>query len=195
MAAVLMAAPVRIDTSLRRFTVDEYSRMLAAGVLRPDERVELLDGAIVEMSPIGPLHAAIVSRLYEILLRRLPPTYQVRAQQPIRLSLHSEPEPDLAVVIGRVDYYATAHPTPADVRLVIEVADTTLTFDRGIKLALYATAALTEVWIVDVAGQQIEQYTDPDHGQYRSKQTYGHGQELVLPTTPSIVLSIDAMLG
>jgi Uma2 family endonuclease len=192
---VMLQAPLMAIATTRRFTVDEYYRMGEVGILHPEERVELLDGEIVAMSPIGPLHAAVAARLQDLLSQSLRGLYQVRSQSPIRLSQRSEPEPDMAVVQARADYYATAHPTPADVLLLIEVADTSLALDRGAKLALYAAAGIAELWIVDLAGQQIEQHYDPAGNQYRSKQTYGRGQTISAHAASGLVLAVDALLG
>jgi Uma2 family endonuclease len=192
---LMLQAPLTVTATTRRFTVDEYYRMGEVGIIHPEERVELLDGEIVAMSPIGPLHNAVVLRLNAILNQTLAGRYLVSIQSPIRLSQRSEPQPDVAVVQARADYYATAHPSSADVLLLIEVADTTLAFDRGAKLALYAAAGIAEFWIVDLAGQQIEQHYDPSGNQYRSKQTYGRGQAISAQAVPALALAVDALLG
>jgi Uma2 family endonuclease len=124
----------------RRFTVDEYYRMAEAGILRPDERVELIEGEIIEMAAIGSRHAAFVKRLNRMLVRGVGARGVVSVQDPVRLSELSEPEPDLAVLEYRADCYAAAHPTPADTLLIVEVADTTLGWDRGRKAPLYAVS-------------------------------------------------------
>src|SRR5689334_7852246 len=118
-----------------RFTVDDYTRMADAGILSEDDRVELIEGAVVEMSPFRRLHAACVDRLNAWLNRLLGASAIVRVQSPIRLSDYSEPQPDIALLRPRADFYASGHPGPRDVLLVIEVADTSLDYDRGVKLA------------------------------------------------------------
>lgn len=180
---------------MRRFTVDEYYRMVEVGIIKADERVELLDGEIVKMSPIGPLHAAVVERLRELLSEKLRGQARVRSQNPVRLSNLSEPEPDIAVVQLRADYYASAHPTPAEILLLIEVSDTTLAKDKHVKLPLYAADSVPEVWIVDLDRQQIEQHYSPGGGQYRSKQTWARGQQISANAVEGLVVAIDEVLG
>ena len=179
----------------RRFTVDEYYRMAEAGILGPEDRVELIDGEIVKMSPIGPLHAAVVRRLNAVLSKSLAGRFIVSIQSPIRLSNASEPEPDVAVVQLRADSYASAHPTPTDVLLLIEVSDSTLAYDRDVKLPRYAAAGIPEVWIVDLERQQIEQHYGPAGNQYRTKQTWAHGQALPSQSIAGLTLQIDELLG
>jgi Uma2 family endonuclease len=184
-----------IEIARKAFTADEYERMAAAGVLAEDDRLELIDGEIREMSPIGPYHAAIVSRLNRVLGRQLSDDLVLRVQDPIRLSDYSEPQPDIAVVETRPDDYTSGHPTPEVVRLLIEVSDTTAAYDRAEKLPRYAQAGIPEVWIVDVAAQQIEQHTQPAHGQYRTKQTFEHGQDIRSQAVEGLQAQVDAILG
>ena len=176
-----MAAPL----VTRSFTVDEYHRMAEAGILREDDRVELLDGQIVEMSPIGPRHARCVDDLGRLFSRRADHTVIVRIQNPLVLGVHQEPEPDLALVVARPDRYGRAHPGPTDVLLVIEVADTSLARDRERKLLIYASAHIAEVWLVDLEGEQIEVYRSPTSHGYRDVRTLGRGDTV----TPMLVAS------
>ena len=179
----------------RRFTVDEYYRLGEAGILGPEDRVELIDGEIVKKSPIGPLHAAVVERLRDLLSERLRGQATIRSQNPIRLSNASEPEPDMAVVQLRADAYASAHPTPADVLLLIEASDSTLAYDRDVKLPRYAAAGIPELWIVDLEHQQVEQHYGPAGDQYRTKQTWAHGQAIPCQSIAGLTLQIDELLG
>src|SRR5216684_564312 len=126
----------------RHFNVTEYYQMAKAGVLKPDDRVELIEGEIVKMSPIGSPHAACVCRLYESLPNVVKGRALVWVQNPVRLNDFSEPVPDIALLKPRKDYYAARHPTPADVLLIIEVADSTLLTDRNIKIPLYARSGI-----------------------------------------------------
>jgi hypothetical protein len=131
-----MTMSTAIQQARRLFTVDEYDRMVRARVFGPDDRLELIDGEIVEMSPIGPRHAACVANLTRILVTQLGDRAVVWAQNPVAIPLRSKPQPDLALLRPRS--YVDAHPGPEDVLLLIEVADTSLAWDRGVKLALYA---------------------------------------------------------
>src|SRR5207247_3212709 len=162
-AAPLPPSPEGPDTmgmplAHRRFTVDEYYRMAETGILAEDDRVELLDGEIVEMSPIGPRHAATVTRLDHLFNRLVGDRAIVRAQNPVRLDGYSEPEPDIALVTPRADFYRAEHPTPRDILLIVEVADTSLRYDRHTKLPGYARAGVPEAWLVDLTADRVERY-------------------------------------
>ena len=143
----------------------EYDRLVESGLLQ-DSRTELLLGALIDMTPQGPLHAEVISRLADRLIRELPPQVRTRVQSPLALSDDSEPEPDLAVVPAG-DYRST-HPTTA--LLVIEVAETSVLKDRGIKTALYATAGIPEYWLVNLAEGVIEVHRRPAMGRYAEVQ-------------------------
>jgi Uma2 family endonuclease len=141
--------------------VDEYYKMAQAGVLAPDARVELIEGVIVDMAPIGSLHGVVVNYLNKVLTAAVGDRGIVSVQLPVRLSRRSEPQPDIAVLKPRTDFYRSAHPTPADVLLIIEVSDSTLAFDRGPKLALYARHAIAEVWVVDLVHNRLHCTREP----------------------------------
>jgi Uma2 family endonuclease len=179
----------------RRFSVEEYYLMAKAGILNEDDRVELIDGEIVEMAPIGSPHAGYVDRLNRLFTLRLGERGIVRVQNPVRLSEHSEPLPDLALLRPRDDFYATAHPGPADVLLLIEVADTSVDYDREVKARLYARAGITEYWLVDLPEQRIEVYRDPAAGEYRQVRLVRRGERLVPEAFPSLELSSSDILG
>jgi Uma2 family endonuclease len=191
MAVQVAATPV----TRRRFTVDEYERMSAAGILLEDERVELIDGEIVEMSPTGAPPAACVKRLNRLLGRLAGDDALIGVQDPVRLGRYSQPQPDIAVLQPRAGAYATAHPTPADIFLLIEVADAALAYDRGVKLPLYARAELPEVWLVDLAGERIERHTEPRDGAYRRVDVATRGETLVSAALPALIVPVDAILG
>ena len=157
------------DTLARhRFDVGQYRRMAETGVLAPDARVELLDGEIVDMPPIGPSHNATVDRLNRLLVTAVGERAIVRVQGSFELSGHSEPEPDLALFAPREDFYAAALPGPGDVLLVVEVADSTLARDRDVKLPLYARHGVREAWLVDIEGRRLSVHTDPGPDGYAS---------------------------
>lgn len=194
MVATSPSPPV-VAPARRRFTVDEYYRMVEAGVLRPDERLELLDGEIMQMSPIGSRHAATVSRLNALFSGAATGQYIVSVQNPVRLSQHSELQPDVALLRYRADYYAAAHPTPADVLLLVEVADTTLVFDRDRKLPRYAESGIAEVWIVDLEQQQIEQCHTPAGAQYRIRRIWTRGETVACHAIAGLSIAVDAIFG
>ncbi len=145
-------APVR-----HRFDVDDYYRMAEVGILSREDRVELIEGEIVDMAPIGSAHAGTTDQLSRLVARAFADgLVHVRIPGPLRLDAHNEPQPDLMLLRSRADRYRGSHPTAADVLLLVEVADSSLAYDRGTKLALYARHGVPEVWIVDLAGRTIE---------------------------------------
>jgi Uma2 family endonuclease len=156
-----------INLKHRRWTVEEYHRMIEAGILTPIDRVELINGGIVCMPPQGLPHSSTTLRSDEYLKQKFGQRASVRVQLPITL-LTSEPEPDLAIVRRRSDFYAAAHPQPEDILLIIEVSDTTLDFDRTTKANTYAEAGILEYWVLDVGGRQVYAMSEPDAGRYRS---------------------------
>lgn len=149
-----------------RLTVQEYYRMAEVGLLAPDARVELIEGEIIDMAPIGSRHAATVNRLARLLNAAVNDLAVVSVQAPIRLGERSEPQPDLALLKPRADFYAQSHPTPADVLLVIEVSDTTLRYDRSVKVPLYARHGVPEVWVIDLEGNLIHFFRSPSGEAY-----------------------------
>lgn len=164
-----------VQLKKRTFTVDEYYKMAEVGILHRDDRVELIEGEIIEMTAVGTRHTACVSKLNRLLTGIAGANLIVRVQDPVRLSDRSEPEPDLAVVAFRDDFYSGAHPTPRDTRLLAEVADTSLAYDRDIKVPLYARAGVPEVWLVDLTEPGVTIYTEPTAGSYRRRDRYRTG--------------------
>ena len=164
------------DIAKRRFTADEYQLMGQAGILSEDDRVELIDGEVVEMTPVGTVHTSAVMRATHALMLAAGTRAGVRGQSPIRLGDHSEPEPDIVVVRWRDDFYKTAHPGPDDILLVIEMADTSLRYDRQIKVPLYARHGIVEYWLVDLTTSSITCYTSPDGNAYRNVSVHGRGE-------------------
>jgi len=149
-----------------RYTVADYHRMGEAKIIAPNDRVELIQGEIIDMSPIGSGHAGLVKHLIRIFSHTLDDTTIVAVQDPVVLNDFSEPQPDLALLRYREDFYTNSHPRAEDVLLIVEVADTTLQYDREIKLPLYASAGIPEVWLVDVEGKTVEIYSHPEEGRY-----------------------------
>ena len=176
------------------FTVEEYHRMAQAGILTEDDRVELIEGEIVEMSPIGIRHAACVRRLNRLFSGWAGERAIVDIQNPIRLGGRSEPQPDLVLLRPRPDLYAASHPGPEDVLLVVEVAETSADADRAIKVPLYARAGIPEVWLVDLAGEYVEVYRDPTPPGYQLLQRVQRGQYLSPQALPDMALAVGDIL-
>lgn len=150
-------------SSTHRWTLADYHAMIAAGVLNSTHRVELLFGKIIDMHPVGVAHAQTVDKIVEsFIVRFVGQNKVVRGQNPVTLPNASEPEPDICVASGPRSQYNGHHPYPEDILLLIEVADSTLKSDRGIKKLAYAVAGVIEYWVVDVYGRKVEQYTEPD---------------------------------
>lgn len=190
-----MSAQAIVDLARRRFTADEYQRMGQTGILDEDDRVELLDGEIVQMTPIGPVHASIVDRLTRLLVQRLGDRAVVRVQNPIRLNPHSEPQPDLVVARDRADFYASSHPAPDDVLLVVEVADSSLALDRAVKMPLYARARVPEVWLIDLAARVVVVHRDPRGGAYADVHTASPDEQLRIEALDDVAVTVTDVLG
>lgn len=176
----------------RRFSVEEYRRLAAAGILGEDERVELIEGELIEMAPIGSAHASFVGRFTRVLegLGRYGALLWV--QNPIALP-DSEPQPDLAILRERADGYERSLPAASDVLLVIEIADASLAYDRDVKLPLYARHGIPEVWLVDVQGRRLELHRDPgDHG-YRVTVRPDSGDILSPQQLPQVQVELSAL--
>ncbi|MGH2588731.1 MAG: Uma2 family endonuclease [Dehalococcoidia bacterium] len=179
----------------RRFTVDEYYCMAEAGILHDDDRVELLDGEIIEMSAIGDKHFISVLRSNTIFSARLAGRALVSVQSPVRLSSGSEPEPDITLLRPRQDFYGTGKPGPEDVLLLIEVSDTTLVYDRDVKLPFYAAAGIPEVWIVDLNAARVLVYREPQDGAYRQTTVVARDGVLSPVAFPDLVLPVAEIVG
>ena len=178
----------------RRFTVDEYYRMAEAGILSSDERVELIEGEIVRMAAIGSRHAACVTRLTRLFVRALEDRVGVRVQLPVRLNDLSEPEPDIAVVRSRPDFYADSHPGPDHALLVVEVSETTVSFDTGRKAALYAESGIREYWVVNLPAEAIVVHRDPEGKSYVSVERHHRGAVLRPRAFPELEVPVDSVL-
>ena len=179
---------------VRRFTVAEYYRMAEVGILKPEERVELIEGEIVVMPPIGPEHADDVDIFNGIFARYAPGRYRIRIQNPIRLGDHSEPEPDVALVRHRLEGYRTAHPTPADVLLIIEVADSSLGYDRDVKAHIYGRSGVPETWVRNLPEDCIERFTEPGPEGYARHTVHRRGETLTPVALPDLELAVADLL-
>ena len=184
-----------VQIERRWFSVSEYERMIEAGILSEDDRLELIEGDIVKMSPIGRSHAACVNRLNAFFNRLVGREVIVSVQNPVHLNDFSEPQPDVALLKPRGDFYAQSHPTPADVLLIVEVADTSVETDRTVKVPLYGRALIPEVWLVDLAGEVIEIYALPVNGEYQQLRQAKRGDTLTPESLSHVKLSVDDILG
>jgi Uma2 family endonuclease len=179
----------------RWITADEYERMGEAGIFPPDARLELIEGEIYAMSPIGSPHAACVDALTHFLGQKAQRRFIVRVQNPIRLDDFSEPQPDVSLLRGRDDFYRHAHPRPEDVLLVIEVADTSVETDRSVKIPLYAKAGITEVWLVNLPDERIEIYSEPEGDSYQFVQNVERNGTAQARTLTDLSISAADVLG
>lgn len=178
----------------RQFTVHEYHQMAESGILTEDDWVELVDGEIVQMAPIGRRHAACVKRLNRLLGARFGDVALISVQDPVHLDEHTEPQPDVMLLRPRADFYATGHPRPTDVLLLVEVAETSAVLDRRVKLPLYARSGISEVWLVDLDKATIRTYRDPTPGSYRIARTVGRGGGLAPRAFPDRELRVADVL-
>jgi Uma2 family endonuclease len=177
-----------------RFSVGEYHRIAEAGILGEDDRVELIDGELVRMSPVGRVHAATVRRLNRLLAAQAGDLLLVDIQNPLQLSDDTEPEPDVAVLRYRADFYEAATPAVADTYFLIEVADSSLAYDRQVKIPRYARAGIPEVWLVDLDNRRFERHSNPALEGYRDVVAIGPGQALASTVVSGLVLAADQIL-
>lgn len=177
-----------VEPARRLFTIEEYHRMAETGILRPDDRVELINGEVLEMSPIGSRHMACLNNLNRAFVLGLGARAVVSPQNPVQIPLYSEPEPDLAVLRAR-SYKASA-PTAEDVLLLVEVAETSLRFDRTVKLALYARAGIPEYWLADANAETITVYRQPADETYTEARVVGIDGTLSPLAFPDLLIRV-----
>jgi Uma2 family endonuclease len=180
--------------ALHRFNVKDYYRMAEAGVLPPGARVELLDGKIIDMSPIGPFHGGVVHLLNHLFNESSQHRWLVIVQSPVRLDDCAEPQPDLMLVKWAPDFYTSRHPKPEDVFLLVEVSDSTLEKDRELKLPVYGRAGLAEVWIVNLVDGTLEVYREPHYAGYASAQILHEGDTVAPARFPDAVIEVSKLL-
>jgi Uma2 family endonuclease len=176
-----------------RFKRDAYHAMADAGIFHEDDRVELIAGQVIAQMPIGTTHVSVVNRLNQLFSRLAAGRAIVSIQNPVNLDPFTEPQPDLALLRPRADFYADSLPTPADVLLVIEVADTSLAFDREEKLPLYAAASILEVWLVDLVGKQLVTYRRPTHGNYAETARHRAGALIPVLCLPDSSVAVSEL--
>ena len=184
-----------VAVTRRRFTVHDYHRMGDAGILSPSDRVELIDGEIISKPVIGPRHGASVDRTTRALVTAVGTSAIVRVQGAVRLDLFHEPEPDIVLLRPRADFYASAHPGPADILLVIEVAESSIDYDRDIKARIYAKARVLEYWLVDLSEDVVHVHSGPANAVYRSVITCRRGQTIAPRALPSCAIATLDLLG
>lgn len=183
------------DGEKRLFTVEEYHKLVPAGILREDDRVELIHGEILTMPPIGNEHGGCTDRLTRRFTTIPERRAQVRIQGAVELAKHEEPQPDVSLLKYRADYYSKRAPRPKDTLLAIEVSDSTLNFDRNVKIPLYASTGISESWIVNLPEQCIEVYRKPSRHGYRERKVYCRGESVSPLAFPGFSLRVDAVLG
>jgi len=177
-----------------RFTVKDYYRMAETGVLPPDARVELLNGEIIDMSPIGPFHGGVTKHLNQIFTAESRGRWITQVQDPVRLDDHSEPEPDLALLKPVSDFYRKRHPQPDDVFLLIEISDSTLESDQREKLPAFGRAGIPEVWIVNLNDLTVEVYREPHFDGYGSKTVLRAGSQAAPLAFPDVAVDVGELL-
>ncbi len=175
------------------FTVNDYYKMAETGILAADDKVELLDGEVVQMSPAGSYHASVVDFLNRFFNRQTQVDAIVRVQSPIRLDDYSEPEPDLALLRLKDDFYQSLHPKASDVFLLVEVADSSLEKDMFVKIPLYAKTGIPEVWIVDLTARVVHVFRNPSEGEFQSRTIFSENDRLAPSAFPDAALSIDSL--
>jgi Uma2 family endonuclease len=193
-AVIEIPRTVSVASSLRRFTVNDYYRMLEAGILHEDDPVELIRGEIRTMSPKGPRHASGSTRANRYFTQLLGDQAIIRIQDPIHLDDFSEPEPDVVLAVVADDEYDYHHPTPEEIYLVLEVSDSSLDSDRDEKSKLYAQSGIQQYCILNVRDRELEDYRNPHANDYRSKQIYSADQSFSLVAFPDIRVEVAALL-
>jgi Uma2 family endonuclease len=181
--------PVRL-----RFTVDEYYRMIELGMLKDYEKAEIIEGELIKKMTIGDRHAAIVNSLTRFFVKNVSDDVLVSVQNPVRLSDYNEPEPDITLADLR-KYDGKRHPRPTEIILIVEVSDSTLKYDRDVKLALYAEAEIPEVWIVNLPNDIIEVHQKPSVGIYQLAKIFKRGETIASEVLPELSIAVEEVLG
>ena len=178
-----------------KLTVGEYYRMAEAGILGEDDRVELIDGEIIDMAPVGVGHASVVMRVTRALVLACGERAMLLVQNPVRLDESNEPQPDFAILQPRPDFYGSRHPGPSDVLLLVEVSDRSFRYDSAVKLPMYARAGLTEVWIVDIRRHAVHAYRLPSGDRFTQDSSHRAGDTLRVAAAPEIAVTVDDLIG
>jgi Uma2 family endonuclease len=188
-----MNLPADLGVKRRSITVEAYHRMGEVGIIAPDERVELIEGEVVEMAPIGSRHSGLVNRLTHVLVQAVANRAVVSVQNPVRLSRTSEPQPDFAVLKPRADDYQTATPRSDEVLLLVEIAESSLKYDRELKAPLYAAHAIPELWLIDVTEKVLWRYRDPQQDGYGRVEETEQPGKVRLTAAPDIEVDLSGL--
>lgn len=181
------------ELPLARISCEKYHALIRSGAFTEDDRLELLNGYLIQKMSIGPNHAGAVKALNFLLSRRLGDRAIVAVQDPVTINEYSEPEPDIVVARFREDFYREKHPTPADILLVVEVADSSLSYDLNAKIPLYAAADIPEAWLVNLATRQITVFTRPDGAAYTQSRLCKSGDNLTMPGFADVIVKVDEL--
>jgi len=183
-----------VQVARHHFSISEYERMVETGILRQDDRVELIEGEVLEMSPIGERHAACVRKINLRLVRLVGDRSLVSVQNPIAIPEWSEPQPDIALLVPRRDFYSTGHPEPKHVQVLIEVADSSIDYDLTVKVPLYARAGVKEVWVIDLRKREVIVFTNSRLGAYRTRRVFGRNATFETKRVPGLAVSTNDLL-
>jgi Uma2 family endonuclease len=186
---------MRTEVTRKLFTTDEYYRMAEVGILKPDDRVELIEGEIIRMSPIGTRHAGCVNRATDLFTLNFRGRAIVTVQNPAHLNEYNEPQPDLLLLKPREDYYSSKHPTAEDTLLLLEVADTSLGFDLKVKIPIYAAMGILEVWVADLRNNVIRVFRNPEAGQYGIVLNFSAAERFSVLAFPDVVFKPSDLIG
>ncbi len=182
-----------VKLARRRLKASEYYRMFEVGILTEQDKVELINGEIIEMSLSGSLHAAVIDRI-NFLLQKLRDRVIIRVQNPINLSQYSMPEPDISVLKLKDDFYSRSHPAAADIYLLIEVSDSSYPYDKQVKLPAYAQAGIPEYWIVNLEKKEIEAYHTPENNTYKEMDLIALDQSIIFHAFDAQI-QVESILG
>jgi Uma2 family endonuclease len=185
---------MQTEVTKKRFTVEEYYKMDEAGILTPEDRTELIDGEIIEVTKMGPRHASVLSRVTRLFVKLFNGKALLRAQLPFPINDYTEVQPDAALFKPQADYYGSAHPGAADVLLVLEIADSSLKYDRDMKLKVYAAANVPEVWIADLRGDSLLVFRDPSSRTYKTSLGFKREESISCLAFPDIRFSVQELL-
>lgn len=186
---------MEVGVTKKLFNVEEYCRLVDAGILNEKDRVELIEGEIIQMSPIGKRHAACVDRAGELFTFAFKRRAIVSIQNPLRLNEYNEPQPDIAVLKRREDYYADRPRTPEDTFFVVEVSDTTLPYDMQVKIPIYARAGVAEVWVENLQENRLLICREPDGSSYNKQFVLDRGASIAPLAFPDIPFTVEELLG